>query len=136
MEEQITAIYGIKDIRTDDIIYVGSTYNFEQRKKDHLNNSIQIIDNYMKKQGRKNFQIFVIKKIDSEQYDIRIFEQYYIDKYNTRNDGFNKHNAIKLKKRTKEKLYKDIEIIELLEEKERLKERLNEIYQKLNELTN
>lgn len=106
MEEKIAAIYGIKDIRTDDVIYVGSTYNFEQRKKDHLNSSLQIIDNYMKKQGRNNFQIFIIKKIDSEQYDIKIFEQYYIDKYNTRNDGFNKYNAIKLKKEQRKNFIK------------------------------
>lgn len=36
MEEKIKAIYYIKDLRTDKIIYIGQTKDFKQRKKNIL----------------------------------------------------------------------------------------------------
>ena len=55
MEEKITAIYYIKDLRTDKIIYIGQTINYKKRKAYHFCSIKQPIDKYMFEEGRENF---------------------------------------------------------------------------------
>ena len=85
-ENKITAIYAIKDIRENKVIYIGLTTNYIQRKYCHFHNGIQTpIDKHMFNEGRENFDMYIIEKIDEDcdLTDLRNKEQYYIEKYNT-----------------------------------------------------
>ena len=92
MEEKITAIYYIKDLRTDKIIYIGQTKDFKQRKYQHFgNNYIQIIDKYMFEEGRENFimEMFDIDCTNMTEEEILQNEDELILQYDTINNGFN-----------------------------------------------
>lgn len=94
-EEKITAIYGIKDIRTDNVIYVGLTTNYKQRKYHHFHTSNNPIDKYMFDNDRLNFDMFIIERIEGD-YDLSELknkEQYYIDYYDTIENGLNKQRS-------------------------------------------
>ena len=91
MEEKIIAIYAIKDNREDKVIYVGLTTDYVHRKRCHFNQKKTPIDNYMFDECRVNFDMYILEKID-EDYDLnelRDKEQFYIDKFNTNETGFN-----------------------------------------------
>ena len=91
MEDKIKCLYYIKDIRTDKIIYIGQTINFEGRKKQHFSHKKQPIDEYMFNEGRCNFsmEIFNIDCLNMTDEEILKKEDELILKYNAIDDGFN-----------------------------------------------
>ena len=94
-EEKIIAIYGIKDIRTDDVIYVGLTTNYKQRKYHHFRDKLTPIDLYMLDNDRTNFEMFIIERIEGD-YDLSELkdkENYYIEYYDTIGNGLNKQQS-------------------------------------------
>ena len=96
MEEKIKAIYYIKDLRNDKIIYIGQTIDYEYRKKYHFYNKTTPIDLYMFKEGRNNFLIEMFTDIDCinlSNEERKVKEDELIVYYNTINDGFNKQRS-------------------------------------------
>ena len=92
MEEKITAIYYIKDLRTDKIIYIGQTKNFIHRKYDHFGSKDnQPIDLYMYNEGRENFimEKFDIDCTNMTEEERKQKEDELILQYDTLNNGFN-----------------------------------------------
>ena len=139
MEEKITAIYYIKDLRTDKIIYIGQTRNFEGRKKHHFYDKERPIDKYMYEEGRENFsmEIFNIDCIDMTEDERIQKEDELILQYDTINKGFNmcrsglitktlNYNNIKSKRFHHTEKYK--EYLQIYEQTEKRKQYLKEYY--------
>ena len=73
MTDKIQALYYIKDLRDDNIIYVGKTRDFERRKNQHFGNKKkQPIDLYMFEQGRYNFEML---PFTDDDYSIKTDEE-------------------------------------------------------------
>ena len=96
MEDKIKCLYYIKDIRTDEIIYIGKTKDFEERKHGHFTLKRNPIDKYMYEEGRKNFSMENFTYIDcTNMTDDEILnkEDELILYYDTINNGFNKYRS-------------------------------------------
>jgi hypothetical protein len=96
MEQKVKALYYIKDLRTDKIIYIGQTTNFKRRKQDHFGDKKTSIDAYMFEEGRDNFSMKIFEDIDVNNYsddDLRSKEQELIEYYDTINNGLNKNRS-------------------------------------------
>ena len=93
--EKTKCIYAIKDKRNDKVIYIGETVNFQSRKQHHLRDKERPIDYYMYVQGRDNFKISVLEELneDLSKEEMKNKEQYYIDKFDTYNNGLNKRKS-------------------------------------------
>lgn len=93
-EEKLKCLYYIKDNRNENIIYIGQTKDFKQRKYQHFgNNKKQKIDAYMFTEGRENFSMNIFEDIDcTNMSDDEILkkEDELIQYYDTINNGFNK----------------------------------------------
>jgi len=73
MTDKIQTLYYIKDLRDDNIIYVGKTKDFERRKYQHFGNKKkQPIDLYMFEQGRDNFKML---PFTDDDYSIKSNEE-------------------------------------------------------------
>lgn len=92
---KVKCIYAIKDKRSDKVIYVGQTKNFKQRKYYHFNTVQRPIQQYIFEQGRVNFEMFILEKLNEDitREEMIIKEQFYIDKYNTVEEGLNRYNS-------------------------------------------
>ena len=93
MEEKITAIYYIKDLRTDKIIYIGQTKDFKERKRNHFSHKEKPIDKYMYEEGRDNFLMEIFNNVDCTNMtkdEILNKEDELILYYETINNGLNK----------------------------------------------
>ena len=92
-QEKIKAIYYIKDLRTDKIIYIGQTINFQKRKRSHFSHKEQPIDKYMYEEGRDNFLMEIFNNVDCANMtedEILNKEDELILYYDTINNGLNK----------------------------------------------
>jgi hypothetical protein len=111
-----SVVYHIRFIDTKEVVYVGSTCNFIQRRRDHkcrclneINGKTQPIHIFMREQG--GFDLFEIIPISyhslTNEVELVILEQQEIDKYP---DALNKKSAYvsieKLRERNR-KLIKD-----------------------------
>jgi len=72
MTDKIQTLYYIKDLRDDNIIYVGKTKDFKERKRDHFKDNRSYIDLYMFEQGRDNFEMLPFTDND---YSIKTDEE-------------------------------------------------------------
>ncbi len=72
MTDKIQALYYIKDLRDDNIIYVGKTIDFERRKYFHFKDKRTPIDLYLFEQGRDNFEIL---PFTDDDYSIKSDEE-------------------------------------------------------------
>ena len=94
---KVKGIYAIKDKRSDKVIYVGQTKDFQDRKRRHfrIKEKERPIDNYMFYQGKDNFEMYTIEELNKDMSleEIRNKEQFYIEKYNTIIEGFNKQRS-------------------------------------------
>lgn len=74
-------------------MYIGGSINMESRRIDHFKpsriNRFKHLPLYeaMIKFGRENFEFEILEEVTKEKLDNR--EEYYIDKYNTVDDGYN-----------------------------------------------
>ena len=95
MEEKIKAIYYIKDLRNDKIIYIGQTNNFKDRKHRHFGHKETPIDKYMFEEGRNNFimEMFDIDCTNMSDDEILQKEGELILYYDTINTGINKRRS-------------------------------------------
>ena len=104
---KICCIYAIKDKRSDKVIYIGQTKDFNHRKSNHFAESNAPIDKYMFEQGRNNFEMYVLEELSDtiSIEEMRNKEQYYIEKYNTIETGLNKWRSGNYSKGDKIKEY-------------------------------
>lgn len=86
-------IYAISDIRNNKIIYIGQTKQFNERKRHHFKDNTQDIDKYITESGPENFSMYILEEIEDPNIKILDLENYYINKYDTINSGFNKHRS-------------------------------------------
>lgn len=94
--DKIKCLYYIKDLRTDKIIYIGQTSDFNKRKRAHFCHKDQCIDEYMYNESRENFVMKIFTNIDTKDYsneDLRKKEDELIIYYDTINNGFNKKRS-------------------------------------------
>ena len=92
----IKCLYYIKDNRTDKVIYIGQTKNFENRKKSHFGQKYKSIDLHMFNEGRENFSMNIFENIDCldmSEEEILKKEDELILYYDTINSGFNKQRS-------------------------------------------
>ena len=94
-KEKIKCIYYIKDLRTDKIIYIGQTINFDGRKQHHFSHKKQPIDMFMFENGRENFSMekFDIDYTNITYEEIKKKEDELILQYDTINNGLNKYRS-------------------------------------------
>ena len=92
---QKSGVYQIRCL-INNKIYVGSTVNFETRKKDHFkrlenNKHNRYFQNAFNKHGEDNFECEILEIIEDDIDTIRQREQYYMDylKSHDRNFGYN-----------------------------------------------
>jgi predicted GIY-YIG superfamily endonuclease len=111
----MATIYGLKCNDTGEL-YIGSTKNYEQRKRGHTWKSNTSISKQIINRG--NYEFYVIEETDIENRFIR--ERYYIES----NKCINKHIPLRPKNEYIKK-YK-------LENKERLSKQRRELYLKNN----
>ena len=124
--EKIKCIYAIKDMRSDNIVYIGKTKNFKQRKYAHFGHKESSVDLYMFKQGRENFEIIIIQKYtdnDSDEF-LRVKEQEYIEKYDTIKKGLNKNKSGNVQSQNPKKYLENYRI----SNKDKLKEKHRTYY--------
>lgn len=96
MDDKIKCLYYIKDSRTDEVIYIGQTKDFKERKHGHFTLKRNPIDKYMYEEGRKNFSMEIFTYIDcTNMTDDEILnkEDELILYYDTINNGFNKYRS-------------------------------------------
>lgn len=99
--DKIKCIYAIKDKRSDKVIYIGQTKDFNHRKSCHFNDDKSIIDSFIFQEGREHFEMFLIEKLldDITNEEIHSKEEKYILEYGTLFNGFNKIHAINEKRK-------------------------------------
>ena len=105
MEEKIKAIYYLKDLRTDKIIYIGQTKDFKERKRAHFRAKKCPIDKHMFEEGRENFSMNIFKDIDYLNItyeELKTKENELIKCYDTINNGWNKNRSGLISNNTKE----------------------------------
>lgn len=108
-------IYGIKDLRSDKIIYIGKTVNFKHRMQQHFtpstakkHESAKILQEI----GKDNLDYELLEIFDNDTVDdteLRKLEDLYILKYDTINNGLNKYRSGLIEKtdiKTYNKIYK------------------------------
>ena len=95
MSDKIKCLYYIKDLRTDKIIYIGQTINFDGRKQHHFSHKKQPIDMFMFENGRENFSMekFDIDYTNITYEEIKKKEDELILQYDTINNGLNKYRS-------------------------------------------
>jgi len=83
----MSCIYGIKDLLTDEVIYVGQTMNFNSRKGIYLNNikssdTKREVVKYMRSfhEWQERFEVYKIR--DCTVVSASDFESYYIQNLN------------------------------------------------------
>ena len=97
--DKIKGLYYIKDLRNDNIIYIGKTTDFKRRKYCHFcthSNYITPIDNYIINEGKENFIMELFTDINyTEMSDKELLEKEdeLIILYDTINNGFNKRRS-------------------------------------------
>ena len=84
-------IYIIKN-RINDKVYIGQTtqtveVRFQQHLKCLKSNAVQIISKAIKKYGKSNFYVEILEECSIEELNIK--EEYYIELYNSFNEGYN-----------------------------------------------
>lgn len=89
-------IYVIKENKK--VLYVGSTQNFERRKRQHFKEDrkekMQAIHKYMRSKNNEGFSVEVIKEVQVNNVkELQRIEKRFIDKFDTVNNGFNLHNG-------------------------------------------
>lgn len=62
MEDKSWTVYQIVDTRTNEVIYVGQTMDFDTRKYHHFQQKNRPVDIYMYEQGRENFSMLPYKE--------------------------------------------------------------------------
>lgn len=69
--------------------YIGQSTNIERRKKEHLSNPspYSYFDKELKKIGENNFNFYILEECKPEELDQK--EIYWIDYYNSYNNGYN-----------------------------------------------
>lgn len=73
-------VYKITDLRTDEIIYIGKTNNFDWRKRDHFRKDKQSVDKYMLDEGRDNFEMTKLQDdIDTNDEAVKIEDNYIVE---------------------------------------------------------
>ena len=92
---KIKCIYAIKDKRSDKVIYIGQTGNFKKRKSEHFSDKRRRVTKYMFDEGYDNFEMYVLEELsdDTTLEEMRNKEQFYIDKFDTFNNGLNKRRS-------------------------------------------
>lgn len=94
---KICCIYAIKDKRSDKVLYIGQTKNFKNRRKVHFSNTKykRPMDQFMYNEGYDNFEMYVLEELpdDTTLEEMRNKEQFYIDKFDTFNNGLNKRRS-------------------------------------------
>ena len=96
MNNKIKCLYYIKDLRTDKIIYIGKTIDFEHRKLCHFSDKRTPIDKYMFNEGRQNFKMNIFISIfcsNMSNKDLKNKENELILYYNTISNGFNRYRS-------------------------------------------
>lgn len=74
-------MYKIVDTRNNQIVYIGKTNNFDNRKSNHFSQDKQHVDKYMLDEGRSNFEMTIIQdNIETNDEAIRL-EDSYITEY-------------------------------------------------------
>lgn len=102
MKESIICIYGIKDLRTDKIIYIGQTKNLQHRIwdytcKSHMNR--HFVSKYLHENGLNNFEFVIIKQFDEyDKVQLVKEEDKFILEYNSINNGINQIRSAKFLK--------------------------------------
>lgn len=77
-KEKKYCVYSITDLRNDEIIYIGKTCNFKQRKYQHFGHNETLIDKHMFKEGRENFEMSIILDDIETNDEAVIIEDIYI----------------------------------------------------------
>lgn len=92
---KIKCIYSIKDLRNDSVIYIGQTVNYNHRKTNHFHTIGTPVDKYMFDEGRENFEMYILQKFDEDisKEEMRNKENYYIEMFDTIENGFNKRRS-------------------------------------------
>lgn len=135
-------IYAIKDLRDDHIIYIGKTKDFKRRKANHFCKKKCPIDLYMFNEGRDNFSMdIIIEYIESDvsDEDLLKLENWFIEKYDTLNNGFNIRRSGGISKNIKEYRFQNKEYFKEYKKeyysknKEYFKEHIKEYYSKNKE---
>lgn len=86
----MTGIYKITN-KINNKSYIGQSNNIERRKREYFDwnkTSIQYIDRIIRDLGKENFSFEVLEECPLEKLTER--EKYYIKKYNSFYDGYNK----------------------------------------------
>lgn len=79
-KEKKYCIYSIVDLRTDQIIYVGKTYDFVKRKRAHFTDDRRHVDKYMYEEGRDNFEMnVVLDNIETNDEAVRLEDTYILE---------------------------------------------------------
>lgn len=99
MKEPIICIYGIKDLRTDKIIYIGQTKNFQHRIWDYTSKSHMsrhFVSKYLHENDLNNFEFVIIKQFDEyDKVQLVKDEDKFILEYDTINNGINQIRSAK-----------------------------------------
>ena len=89
----VCGIYQIKNL-TNNKSYVGQSINIKKRYREHIFSSMHItkdsnspIHKAIKKYGHENFQLIILEECAREQLNIK--EQFWINKLNTYQNGYN-----------------------------------------------
>ena len=132
MEEKIKAIYYLKDLRTDKIIYIGQTKDFKERKRAHFRAKKCPIDKHMFEEGRENFSMNIFKDIDYLNItyeELKTKENELIKCYDTINNGWNKNRSGLISNNTKEyqREYSKTEKYKEYKKQYRLKKKLEKL---------
>lgn len=100
MADIIKCIYYIKDLRNENIIYIGQTVDFRERKNAHFSHKKRPIDKHMFEEGRDNFsmEIFDIDCTNMTDEERKIKEDELILFYNTIDNGFNRYRSLNISK--------------------------------------
>ena len=102
MKESIICIYGIKDLRTDKIIYIGQTKNLQHRIWDYTcksHMSRHFVSKYLHENGLNNFEFVIIKQFDEyDKVQLVKEEDKFILEYNSINNGINQIRSAKFLK--------------------------------------
>lgn len=85
--DKIKCLYYIKDLRTDKIIYIGQTSDFNKRKRANFCHKDQCIDEYMYNESRESISTFIFYTYLNLNYNnlvlILIYDLLYPMKYYT-----------------------------------------------------
>lgn len=93
MEVRDSVVYCYVD-KSNNKRYIGSTVDWEQRQKQHLESTAtDDFHKVLRKQGIEGFDVFIIHQGMMNELELVGREQYYINKYNTIEQGYNTKRA-------------------------------------------